>query len=242
MRLQVVLRYPAEPARVVAMLADPEFSRRLAALADIFVCDAFGTAHRAHAGRHPSGWRRACDAGACMQARTDAAHHSMDLRHGRPAPARARPPHRCLRRRGAPRAPRHSGAPAIPAAGTLVAGLASQIKVSAAVDPDQGGDATLLRDGGINGAEVKVETARESVSLSLSDMDNGSWVIFELPGFKTAAAGAERSSLAALRDASDTSYYKDGDTLWVKLVTPNTPGTGGAGGGLAPRASVEVRR
>lgn len=31
MRLQAVLRYPAEPARVVAMLADPEFSRRVIA-------------------------------------------------------------------------------------------------------------------------------------------------------------------------------------------------------------------
>ena len=28
---------------------DPEFARQLAALADVFVCDAFGTAHRAHA-------------------------------------------------------------------------------------------------------------------------------------------------------------------------------------------------
>ena len=28
---------------------DPEFSRRLAALADIYVDDAFATAHRAHA-------------------------------------------------------------------------------------------------------------------------------------------------------------------------------------------------
>src|SRR5690606_36630827 len=67
-----------------------------------------------------------------------------------------------------------------------------------------------------SGAEVRVDTARESVSLTLSEMDHGSWVIFELPGFTTAAAGTEQRSLAALRDASDTSYYKDGDTLWVK--------------------------
>jgi hypothetical protein len=53
-------------------------------------------------------------------------------------------------------------------------------------------------------------------------MDDGSWVIFELPGFATAAAGAEQGSLAALRDASDTSYYKDDDTLWVKLVVDNS--------------------
>jgi flagellar hook-associated protein 1 FlgK len=45
-----------------------------------------------------------------------------------------------------------SGAPALPAPATITAGLAGLIRVDAAVDPDQGGDAALLRDGGINGA------------------------------------------------------------------------------------------
>jgi cell migration-inducing and hyaluronan-binding protein len=79
-----------------------------------------------------------------------------------------------------------------------------------------------------SGAEVRVETARESLSLSLSEMDDGSWVIFELPEFTTSAGGVAQSSLEALRDASDTSYYQDGDTLWVKLVVMNTDG-GGSG-------------
>ena len=83
------------------------------------------------------------------------------------------------------------------------------------------------------------------MSLSLREMDAGSWVIFELPGFTTAAAGAQQSSLAALRRASDPSYYKDGDTLWIKLVVPNTDGAGSAAGGpggLGPRASLGVSR
>lgn len=46
----------------------------------------------------------------------------------------------------------YSGSPALPAAGTLVPGIAREIAVNAAVDPVQGGDPTLLRDGGINGA------------------------------------------------------------------------------------------
>src|SRR5262249_56519412 len=58
------------------------------------------------------------------------------------------------------------------------------------------------------GTEIKVTTERPSVSLSLTELDPGSWVIFELPGFTTAASGAEQSSLDALRKASDTSYYK----------------------------------
>ncbi|MGD8340941.1 MAG: G8 domain-containing protein [Gammaproteobacteria bacterium] len=97
-----------------------------------------------------------------------------------------------------------------------------------------------------SGAEVTVNTDRESVPLSLSQMDDGSWVIFELPGFSAAAAGTERSSLAALRDARDTSYYKGSDTLWVKLVVDNTvsadgPGPGGFGGGTRIEVSRQVQ-
>ena len=47
----------------------------------------------------------------------------------------------------------------MPPAGTLVAGLAGQIRVNAAVDPAQGGDAALLRDGGINGAAYVYNTS-----------------------------------------------------------------------------------
>jgi cell migration-inducing and hyaluronan-binding protein len=100
---------------------------------------------------------------------------------------------------------------------------------------DYRGQATIR-----SGAEVTVNTAREAVPLSLSAMDDGSWVIFELPGFATAAAGAEQGSLAALRDASDTSYYKDDDTLWVKLVVDNSGG--GGGGPFGPQTSIDVSR
>jgi cell migration-inducing and hyaluronan-binding protein len=96
-----------------------------------------------------------------------------------------------------------------------------------------------------SGAELTIDTRRESLPLSLSQMHEGSWVIFELPGFTTASAGAEQSSLAALQGASSTSYYKDGDTLWVKLVvdveeragSAGSPGNFGGGG-----TSIEVSR
>jgi cell migration-inducing and hyaluronan-binding protein len=76
-------------------------------------------------------------------------------------------------------------------------------------------------------------------------MDDGSWVIFELPGFTTAASGQEVSSLAGLREVSETAYYTDGDTLWVKLVVDNesnatTSTTGPAG--FAGGTRVEVSR
>jgi hypothetical protein len=53
------------------------------------------------------------------------------------------------------------------------------------------------------GSEIKVTTERPSLALSVKELDSGSWVIFELPGFTTAAAGTEQSSLDALR----ISYY-----------------------------------
>lgn len=93
-----------------------------------------------------------------------------------------------------------------------------------------------------SGAELKVDTAREAVSLSLREMNDGSWVVFELPGFTTAAGGAAQRSLAALRDAPDTAYYKDGDTLWVKLVVANGAGGDGLGSGLGTRTSLDVSR
>ncbi|MER8673705.1 flagellar hook-associated protein FlgK [Mesorhizobium sp. M0037] len=52
-----------------------------------------------------------------------------------------------------------SGAPAIPAAGTLIDGLAGSIKVNAAMDSSVGGNPVLLRDGGANGAAYIANTA-----------------------------------------------------------------------------------
>jgi len=96
-----------------------------------------------------------------------------------------------------------------------------------------------------SGAEIKVDTAREAVSLRLSEMDQGSWVLFELPGFSTVSAGEEQDSLAALRDASDTAYYKDGGTLWVKLVVADANREGPVVeqvGNLTAQANIEVSR
>ena len=68
------------------------------------------------------------------------------------------------------------------------------------------------------GTEILVKTERPEVSLGVSEMDQGSWIIFELPGFTNAASGTEQGSLDALRQAKETSWFKDGDDLWVKLV------------------------
>jgi cell migration-inducing and hyaluronan-binding protein len=100
---------------------------------------------------------------------------------------------------------------------------------------------TLAGDTNIRaGTELKLVTERPSVDLRLSELDKGSWVIFELPGFATAAPGTPQGSLNALRKADVTSYYRDKDALWVKVVSTGEgarlagPGAGGT--------SVQVSR
>jgi cell migration-inducing and hyaluronan-binding protein len=73
------------------------------------------------------------------------------------------------------------------------------------------------------GTEIRVKTERPEVSLSLSEMSKDSWVIFELPGFASAASGTEQDSMDALRKASETSYFRGENALWVKLVVPEDP-------------------
>jgi hypothetical protein len=92
------------------------------------------------------------------------------------------------------------------------------------------------------GTEIKVTTERASMPLTLTEMDKGSWVIFELPGFTTAASGTEQDSLDALRKASDTSYYKGKDALWVKVVSNGDGARGPIGGGPGGGTSVQVSR
>jgi cell migration-inducing and hyaluronan-binding protein len=81
------------------------------------------------------------------------------------------------------------------------------------------GDESTVRAG----TQIEVKTERPKVTLSLAEMNLGSWVIFEFPGFATAASGTEQPSLDALRKANATSYFRDGDDLWVKLVVAKAP-------------------
>ncbi len=92
------------------------------------------------------------------------------------------------------------------------------------------------------GTEIKVTTERPSLNLTLTEMDAGSWVIFQLPGFNTAASGTQQASLEALRQASDTSYFKDKEALWVKVVSNGNGARGPIGGGPGGGTSLLVSR
>lgn len=92
------------------------------------------------------------------------------------------------------------------------------------------------------GTQYKVTTERPSLNINVKELDAGSWVMFELPGFTTASAGTEQSSLEALRKASTTSYYKDNGSLWVKLVSSGDILGTGPTQGPGPGDSLQVSR
>src|SRR5690606_30582413 len=89
------------------------------------------------------------------------------------------------------------------------------------------------------GTEVKLVTERPEFNLTLSEMELGSWVVFELPGM-TKAEAKEAASLDALRKASETSYFKDKDSLFVKMVVATPPAVPAMP--LQQQASVRVSR
>ncbi len=92
------------------------------------------------------------------------------------------------------------------------------------------------------GTEYKVTTERPTVNINVKELDTGSWVMFELPGFTTAASGTEQSSLDALRNASATSYYKGNGSLWVKVVSTGDVLGSGPGRGPGAGDSLQVSR
>ena len=96
-----------------------------------------------------------------------------------------------------------------------------------------------------SGAELRVETARDSLALSLREMEQGSFVIFELSGFATATGGTAADSVAALRAATTSAYFRDGETLWVKLMVEDAEQTGPVVeqvGSLRAQSSITVNR
>ncbi len=93
------------------------------------------------------------------------------------------------------------------------------------------------------GTEIRVKTERPEVSMSLTEMAKDSWVVFELPGFATATSGKQQDTIDALRKATETSYFKGPDAVWVKLVIPTAPkGIGMDQFNSGTQASITVRR
>lgn len=93
------------------------------------------------------------------------------------------------------------------------------------------------------GTEIRAESEAPTLNVQVSEMDPGSWMIVELPGYNTAASGTAVSSLDALRSATSNSYFKGQGSLWVKVVANGGGMIAGAAGrgGIAP-SSIQVSR
>ena len=85
-------------------------------------------------------------------------------------------------------------------------------------------------------------TERPSVNLNVKELDTGSWVMFELPGFTAASAVRSRAAWMHLRNASATSYYKGNGSLWVKVVSTGDVRGSGPGRGPGAGDSLQVSR
>ena len=92
-----------------------------------------------------------------------------------------------------------NGGPALPGT-TLAPGLAGTIRISAVVDPDQGGDAKLVRDGGIGGAAYVYNSAGVAGYTARLDqlIDNMS----EAQAFDPAAKLSSTSTLGGFASTS----------------------------------------
>ncbi|WP_347331614.1 G8 domain-containing protein [Marinimicrobium locisalis] len=65
--------------------------------------------------------------------------------------------------------------------------------------------------------EVTTENAVDSLSISAREGASDSWVLLRFPQFSAVSTGTEQESLAALRAAGSTSYYRSEEALYVKL-------------------------
>jgi cell migration-inducing and hyaluronan-binding protein len=141
-----------------------------------------------------------------------------------------------------PAAPPAAGAAPAPVVGARLGRLGGPPAQPPVVLTRNGKDFAVSGETNVRaGTEFKVTTERPSLNLSVRELDKGSWVIFELPGFTKAAAGTEQTSLDALRQATATSYYKANGSLWVKLVSSGdvfgSGPTAGPSGGATLQAS-----
>jgi flagellar hook-associated protein 1 FlgK len=104
----------------------------------------------------------------------------------------------------------YAGGPAVPAPGTLVSGLASSIKVNPNVDPTQGGNAELVRDGGISDPGNPAYTYNTTGAASFTDRIQE--LISTLDANRSFDASTQIASSASLSD------YAKASVSWIEAL------------------------
>jgi len=106
-----------------------------------------------------------------------------------------------------------SGGPNVPAGGTLVNGIAGQIRINAAYDSRQGGNPSLLRDGGANGVDYK------------ANVDGNSGFSTQLLKFLDALDEPVAFDAAAgLPGSASLTNYTASSISWIEAIRQNASG------------------
>jgi flagellar hook-associated protein 1 len=94
----------------------------------------------------------------------------------------------------------HTGSPTVPPSGTVVPGIAGEIAVNAAVDPNRGGNLNLIRDGGINGSSyVYNSTGAAGLGTRILQLADG---LTASRPFDPIAAGGNQDSVSDFASTS----------------------------------------
>jgi flagellar hook-associated protein 1 FlgK len=129
----------------------------------------------------------------------------------------------------------YTGGPALPPSGSAVAGLASSIRINPNADPSQGGNAELVRDGGISGnAAYKYNTANapsftDRIQALIANLGSGQTfdASTQLPSSSSVADYAKNSIswLEALRQSA-TAEADYRSTVAQRATASLSQGTG----------------
>ncbi|MBY0562027.1 flagellar hook-associated protein FlgK [Hyphomicrobium sp.] len=125
----------------------------------------------------------------------------------------------------------YGGGPAIPASGTVIAGLAGSIKINPTVDPSQGGNAQLVRDGGIAGTAYAYNSTG---AASYTDR------IQQLITSLTASRSFDPSS--QLPPTASVSDYAKSSVSWLEALRQSASSEAESRQTLADRASSALSR
>ncbi|RUP07481.1 flagellar hook-associated protein FlgK [Hyphomicrobium sp.] len=126
----------------------------------------------------------------------------------------------------------YGGGPAIPTSGTLVAGLAGSIKVNPNVDPSQGGDPTLIRDGGIAGNAAYTYNSTGAASYT----DRIQQLITNLGTSRSFDPSAQLTQTASVTD------YAKSSVSWLESLRQSASAEAESRQTLADRASSALSK
>ncbi|MEP9389711.1 flagellar hook-associated protein FlgK [Mesorhizobium sp. KR9-304] len=126
------------------------------------------------------------------------------------------------------------GAPAMPAAGTLVTGLAGQIRLNPAMDSARGGNPELLRDGGASGAGYVHNTGGNAsysgLLISYGDRIDAPMAFDPSTGIESSSSLADYSTAAIgwfdgmRKEASDAAASKEALAVYTAEALSNETG------------------